>query len=112
MTLKADIFEALSTLNIPVAYRDSDVSELPRISYALIGSFRIKASNSVHRRVYRYQVDIFSDTPLEIEDDQLLKQAEANLKALGIRVGAWREFSDIEIEEELGLYTYTTEVWR
>lgn len=112
MTLKDDIYESLVTLDIPVAYNDTDISELPRINFTLISNYAIKFSNNRHRQVLRYQIDVFSDVPLNVEDDTLLLGVESALANKRIRCTPWTEVSNIDAEVDLGIYRYYAEAWR
>lgn len=110
-SLKELIFDALIPLGIPVAYNDSDISQLPRINYNLISNLSIRLSNKKHRNKVRYQIDYFSKIPLDIEADDVLIQIEVYLNDKGIKTSNWIEIPTIDLEADIGLYRYYMEVW-
>lgn len=111
MSLKERIFDALVTLDLPLAYNDSNVTKLPRLNYFLISNYPIRLSNSKHRNITRYQVDLFSDIPRDVESDDLLSQIEETLLKSRLKCSNWFEVSSIDADEELGIYHYYVEVW-
>ena len=110
-SLKERLFDALEKVGIPVAYNDSNINQLPRINYSLIVHYSVRLSNMKHKRITRYQVDLFSDVARDVESDDLLLDIERRLVEVNIKTSDWREVSSIDVESDLGIYHYYLEAW-
>lgn len=108
-TVSDRIFDALNTIGLPVAYRDSDVTQLPRLNYSLISNYSIRKSNTRHTQVPIYQVDYFSKYPVDVESDDLKVIADV-LEKGGLITSDWQEVAMIDEELDTGVYHYYIEV--
>ena len=106
------IQKALEALEIPFAYADSDIKQFPRIIVNLVSNTSIRLSNKRHTAKVRYQIDLYSEIPRDVEVDDTLYQIEQKFLENGLRTSNWLEVSDIDIEKERGLYRYMIEVFR
>lgn len=112
MSTLEKIQKALESLGIPFAYADSDINRFPRIIVNLVSNTSIKLSNLRHTRKLRYQIDLYSEIPRDIEVDDTLYQIEQKLLENGLNTSDWFEVSDIDVEKERGLYRYMIEVFQ
>ncbi|MCW6661883.1 hypothetical protein NHG28_06535 [Aerococcaceae bacterium NML201209] len=109
MSKKALIYNTLKSLELPLAYRDSNLSQLPRLNYSLVGNYSIRASGKRHTQVSVYQVDYFSDIPIDVESDTLMAVTLA-LENVGLHTSDWREVHTIDEAADTSVYHYYIEV--
>lgn len=110
MTTKEKIYEALSRLNLPLAYADSDLSQLPRLNFVLIYNPTIKYSNKRHSRRPIYQVDYFSNRAEDVESSEVLDNILIALENQGLLVKEFREAITPDEDINRTYYHYWTEV--
>lgn len=110
MTTKEKIYEALSRLNLPLAYADSDINDLPRLNYVLIYNPTIKYSNKRHTRKPIYQVDYFSNQAEDVENSEVLDSILNALETNGLLVKEFRESITPDEDINRTYYHYWTEV--
>ncbi|MGF3066640.1 hypothetical protein [Facklamia sp. P12950] len=110
MTTKERIYNALSTLGLPLAYADSDLSQLPRLNYILTYNPTIRKSNKRHSRRPIYQVDYFSNQAEDVESSEKLDQILNCLEEAGLMAQEFRESITPEEDENRTYYHYWTVV--
>ena len=111
MPTKEKIYEALSKLNLPLAYADSDINDLPRLNFVLIYNPTLKLSNKRHTRHPIYQVDYFTNHPQDVEDSMILDQVLETLEEAGLSVTEFREANVVDEDFNRACYHYWTEVY-
>lgn len=108
-TLKEIIHEVLESTGLPVAYRHSDVAEMPRFSYSLIYNGELVLSGETHTKKPIYQIDYFSRTPVDVENFTLFYDTRHILKSRNVRVGSWQEVQSYNEDTDLAIYHYYME---
>lgn len=108
-TVKEKIRDAFVQLEIPFAYADSTLSELPRLNYTLIYTHTARYSNKRHSKRPVYQVDFFTHKPEDVEGD-VLESILLALEAQGLTVSDFREVVRPDADENLTYYHYYTQV--
>lgn len=108
-TLKQEIFEVLSATELPVAYRFSDVTQLPRFSYSLIYNGELRLSGDTHTRKPLYQIDYFSNVPVDVESFELFEGIRDDLRAKNIAVKNWQEVATYDEDSDISLFQYYLE---
>lgn len=110
MTIKRKINTILRETGLPVGYRMSDTSVLPRFSFSLMYNDAERLSNKRHDKRLIYQIDYFCINSIEIEDFPLFDEVINNLEAINLTVGDWQENSFYNEETEINLYHYILDV--
>lgn len=112
MSTKKTIYDTLrkELPHIPLAYRYSNLNELPRMSFAAISNVTLKLSNKRHMQRVWYQIDYFSRVPLDIETDTNLNRIIEVLENENLTLTNWQEEEDINVETDSALFTYWIEV--
>lgn len=110
MSAKEEIYEAISSLGLTVAYRDADLADLPRVSFLLSYNNDLRLSNKVHTKRPVYEVDYFTREPQDVEDSEVLKSITKVLEEKYFLVTAWEEDTSFENEMTTGIYRYYAEV--
>lgn len=108
-TLKQEIYEVLSATKLPTAYRFSDIAELPRFSYSLIYNDELRLSGETHSKKPSYQIDYFSDVPVDIESFDLFATVRDDLRAKNIAVKNWQEAATYDEDSDISLFHYYLE---
>ena len=110
MTMKRKINTILKATGLPVGYRMSDTSVLPRFSFSLLYNGAERLSNERHNKRMIYQIDYFCLNSVEIETFPLFDEIINNLEAINLTVGDWQENSFYNEETEINLYHYILDV--
>ena len=108
-TLKQEIYTVLKATGLPVAYRHSDISQLPRFSYSLIYNGELRLSGQTHSKKPSYQIDYFSHVPVDVESFELFDTVREALRAERIAVKNWQEVGSYDEDSDLALYHYYLE---
>ena len=109
---KLDLIKtALDRVNVYWSYADSDITTMPRLIVNFVSNRSVKLSNLKHTRITRYQIDLYSRIPLDVESDDTLLGVEEKLLECGLKCTDWQEVSDVDIEKELSMYRYYIEVF-
>ena len=108
-TLKQEIYAVLKATELPVAYAHSDISQLPRFSYSLIYNSELRLSGQTHSKKPSYQIDYFSNTPVDVEDFKLFDTIKNNLRIRNIAVKNWQEGVTYDEETDTSLFHYYLE---
>jgi len=105
MTL-AEYAAVLETTGLPVAYLafdETDVPEMPFITYQETGSNNFGADGKVYQPVKQIQVDLFSNKK-DIVAETKLEEAFNNASIF------WQKVQTVDDDEDCQIYTYETEV--
>ena len=112
MSLKKTIYDTLKPFGLPLAYADTDLNVLPRLNFFLVSHFSIRSSNQSHQQKLTYQVEYYSDRPLDVENNDTLWNIIDALESNNLITTDWVETSAIDVEEDIGVYRYWIEVKR
>ena len=108
-TLKQEIYTILKATELPVAYAHSDISQLPRFSYSLIYNGELRLSGQTHSKKPLYQIDYFSNTPVDVEDFELFDTVKNSLRTRNIAVKNWQEGVTYDEDSDVSLFHYYLE---
>jgi len=110
-TLKGRIRRALIKTGHVNFYGTSTRNTFPFIRYFLGSNFTNRLSNKKAVRNIWYQVDVFSDVPIDVEDTgTILSDVESALELEGLYVTDWMEVSDTSNSTQYTIYHYFLEV--
>lgn len=112
MTLKAVIYDVLNETGLPVAYRHTNVSEMPRFNYSLIYNGELRLSGRTHTKKPSYQIDYFSNVPVDVESFDLFDTIRNQLREQQLAVGNWQETDSYDKETDTSIYHYYLECER
>ncbi|MGX7091183.1 hypothetical protein [Hutsoniella sourekii] len=110
MTTKDKIYDALNGLGPFLSYGDSDNPVIPRIHYFLLANISVRLSNKRHTQMPIYQVDYFSDIPLNVEDAEILSVITESLEKINLTTSDWREVISYNEDEDRTDWHYFVEV--
>ena len=110
-TMKKRIYDALvNNSDVHVSYSDTLETSLPRINFSLISHSSTRLSNKRYKQHLVYQVDYFSDRPLEVENNTELWAITEALESEGFLTTDWNEITEIDVDTQSGIYHYWIEV--
>lgn len=110
-TLKCRIKRALDQTKYDNFYGTSTKNSFPYIRYFLGNNFTGRLSNKKAIRNIWYQVDVFSEIPIDVEDlSSILSEVELVLDAEGLFVTDWLEDADTSNSTQYPIYHYFVEV--
>lgn len=109
-TTKDVIYDALLKVGLPVSYIDTDKDTLPRINFFLVSNWHTRRSNKRHTQRLVYQVDVYSNRPLDVEFDPVLWQIITELEDENLLTSDWREVLNVNEKENRSVYHYWLEV--
>lgn len=107
---KRRIYDALVPLKCKVSYNDTVEVQFPRVNFFLLSHNSSRLSNKRHKHYTAYQVDYFSEVPLDVEVDLTLIEITQRLEDAGFLTTDWNELTEIDVEAQAGIYHYWIEV--
>ena len=92
ITLKQEINIILKASGYKYFYGSGSVETFPYVRYTLGDNFSTRLSNKKGLKTIWYQIDVFSDVPLDVEAEQtILSKIEAELEQKGLITTNWLE---------------------
>lgn len=115
MTLKANIRSVIDTVatanNYDWFYGVSKGKEVPYIRFFLGNNFTRRLSNKKAIRNIWYQLDVFSYTPIDVQDaDSILNKIESKLEDKNLITTDWMENFSEDNNTQYTIYHYFIEV--
>lgn len=105
-TLKVRIRDVLKTLPYSFAYAQTPAG-FPAIRYSLLSNVPVRTSNIKHYKNISYQLDVFTQIPLDVEDEtNILTEIEQALEQAGLYTSNWLETEDPDNHSNMTIYHY------
>lgn len=105
-TLKVRIKDVLNSLPYPFAYAQTPPG-FPSIRYTLLSNVPIRTSNIKHYKNISYQLDVFTQVPMDVEDkNNILYEIEQALEEAGLYTSNWLETEDPDNHSNMTIYHY------
>lgn len=108
--MKRAINDALKSTGKPVAYLLSSTKTPPYIVFFMVSNVPIKLSNKRHAKKQRYQINLVSERPLDVNQNNDLMKIQSELEKRSLSVTEWQESMAVDEDERTASYLYWCEV--